>query len=375
MKRYIYGKSQNEVVNRNGILVFTDYWLNNLDKLAMEHPLAVISEYRYVFSHVPSYLQKYNIPMFFFDEAEIERINNFSSLTIDLLTNTISESNGEHTSTELPMLNAPIDVFSVNTSIKGLNNNASYDCGADGIGLVSTEFLFLDEQNMDKNTYSDGLEKVLKMHPDFEYTIRLFDFNHDKFPKWFQKKYDIESFKYYKGRNFFLLSGMDDLLIMQISTLIELSRTYKIAILLPYVNSEQEVSKIKQIIHALDPITNIRIGIMLETVTAIYEIRALSQLVDFFSIGTNDLVQSYFGVDRTDIVSMNQIDVLSPSFLDILKFALIHANSKRMRMCGQLPIIPGMLERLVRLGYKDFTVSPQWVPYIRNELSRYNRQD
>jgi len=372
MKRYICGE-----ISKNGadnlyrkIVIFNHYWLNNLEKLAQAEPIAIISEYRYVFSHVPSYLQKYNIPIFFFDIEEISRLNTATTIAIDIVKNSISIYHDDSDVVDMEHLvnrnNKPIIV---NTSIKGLDNRMSFECGADGVGLISTEFLFFDYCNMDGTLYYEVLDSVMSAHPKVKYTIRLFDFNYDKFPKWFSNKYYIDSYKYYKGRNFFFVDAMNDLLIMQLSMIVKLSSQYKISILLPYINSVNEVLKIQKMLETLDINRRIRLGTMLETVSAIHEIDNLKPYVNFFSIGTNDLVQSYFGIDRTDIINMNEINIQLSLFSNLLRLAFEKAADKKIKVCGQLPIVHGMLEQLIQIGYTEFTVSPQWVPYIKSELN------
>jgi thymidylate kinase len=106
---------------------------------------------------------------------------------------------------------------------------------------------------------------------------------------------------------------------------------------------------------------------MIETAASVNEMSSMRELVDFFSVGSNDLVQSFFNEDRMCILHHER--VYDTEFLCLLKEILINAGNKEVRICGQLPIVPGMTEHLIKMGYTKFTVSPYWVQYIKNRVA------
>jgi hypothetical protein len=85
-------------------------------------------------------------------------------------------------------------------------------------------------------------------------------------------------------------------------------------------------------------------------------------------------LSSFFGVGKgtilvdPDVCFMRNID----SFWKMLGKIMMRANNKSVRLCGQLPIVPHTIERLLNLGYKEFTVHPMYVQYVKNEISICN---
>ena len=93
-------------------------------------------------------------------------------------------------------------------------------------------------------------------------------------------------------------------------------------------------------------------------------------LVDFFAVGTNDLMQCVFGADRDEPVLRRVLDPYAPVLYRLLDQVAQSAGEyqHRVRICGVLPRLSGILPILVGLGFRRFSVDPIWIPYLAQGL-------
>ena len=397
MNRYIIGKpvlSIEDITDsrQNYILIFDEQCFTNLHMLAGQYPTAILLDYKFAFTHIPSFFQMLSIPLFFIPENKnfpyeifcknsntltLSEIYGESSIVIDTIQNIVYPGHKVSTLANCcpkidfysDFIDSPFKVFS---SIKGSNVQYCKDVEYDGVGLISTEFLFFDYL-----TFPDHIEqhRVLKrimnstLKNSKEFTIRLFDINSDKVPKWLLNA-DTTSYSHP-----LLEQRFSRFLNEQIRCLCELEQ-YPICILIPYVQTVDDIEYIKERIYSLsDHRPLIKVGAMIETLTGVKNLRAIRNAVDFLSIGSNDLVQSFLGFDRTQPYTNDQIFRISEdiAFWEMLSEILYSANSTPVRICGQLPIFFNSLERLLHIGYQQFTVSPQWIRQLKYQIHTYRK--
>jgi phosphoenolpyruvate-protein kinase (PTS system EI component) len=375
--RYIIGHfTGRKKVSNCDVVLMNEYWYNNIHVLGEQKPLAVVSDYKYMFSHIPSFLQKYDIPIFFTSSNMLDSIKENEIISIDLERNDIILQ--EHKQENFSILSSPVfwhgQETKIYSSIKGSDSNSTFSCGADGIGLISTEFLFWDYEKISKDIQVSVLNNIFSRNSTQEYTIRLFDINNDKVPHWFFLN-DGKSLFSKRGINLLLESSFYNSLELQIASIVELSKKYNISVLIPYINQVNEIIEIRKLIDSFNISSKIKLGVMIETVAAADEIKEMLSIVDFFSIGTNDLVQSYFGVDRGDIKTLDNIDLFSNEFIIFLTKIRSSTNSVETRLCGQLPVVPFMFKKLLNIGYRSFTVSPQWVQILKHMINDSNKNN
>jgi len=367
MNRFISGElfSGSGPIPFGSILLFDSYWFCNLNQLEKNRPIAVISDSKFVFSHVSSFLQRIDIPIHFVNRQKFNELKRSKWITIDIyndavLTETVQQQ-------ELPILEKELYVsdrkIEILTSLKGEDIQDSFFCGADGVGLISTEFLFYDYPHLTEEIHYSVLDKIFANNPTQDYTIRLFDINFDKLPKWVDRygyKYDDR----YRGIHLLFEQNYQELLRLQIAAIAKLSKKYSVSLLIPYIGNCEDILTVKKIIDSFGT-EKIQIGGMIETCAAVYEMEEMSELLDFFSIGSNDFVQSFFGVDRTNILDLNKVNLKNKDFWRYFATILTNAKGKDVRICGQLPILPGMLSKLIDMGYSKFTVSPYFVQHLK----------
>jgi len=373
MNRFITGKVVKELsdITGNEILVLDAYAIfDGLDIIELNKPIAAIAEDKYIFSHIYSFLQMLNVPLFFVHQTTLEEICRYKSLTIDILNNTVGETIDEQQ--QLPILdtkitygNEPISVFS---SFKGMNIQDCFNYGADGIGLISTEFVFYEYKNqITKEFQYATFDRYFMSHPSSEYTIRLFDIASDKIPIWCRSMWNEHEKKKQGGRLLFS-KVFSECLVQQIKAIVKLSKKYSLSLLIPYFTNSNEIEMVKSIIQKHDNDCAIKLGVMIETVAAINDMQSIIDIVDFFSVGSNDLVQSYFGINRTNIEDHLDRISLNAAFWKTLGNIVDNANGKQVRICGQLPIAPKAIQHLIKLGYRSFTVHPIYIQYLKNTI-------
>jgi phosphoenolpyruvate-protein kinase (PTS system EI component) len=109
---------------------------------------------------------------------------------------------------------------------------------------------------------------------------------------------------------------------------------------------------------------------MAETPGAVVDLANWGDLVDFFSVGTNDLIQYFFGADRDEPALSDMLDPYAPALYRLLQQVAADADKYRdeIRLCGVLPRLSGVLAILVGLGYRRFSVDPIWIPYLAESL-------
>ena len=397
MERYISGKpvcNAKDILKdgQDYILIIDEGCFSQLVEIRAKAPVAVLSDYSLAFSHIPSYLQMFSIPLFFIPESRnrtyttyyeethsiadnirtkaiisLEDMRGLDSIVIDTLYNIVYSMDIN----KLPSINTEaigsIENFKVRMSVKSKNEVAFTAFDADGIGTIFTEFLFFDDfEYPSYGVQRDVLESIFVKNQSAGYTVRLFDINHDKVPKWLQGV-KLGNYNHPLFEKFFR-QYLDE----QLRCLCDLSRKYPISILVPYVKNLGDIKYIRKCIdECASPNRNrVKVGSMVETVDMIKEMQNIASEVDFFSVGANDLVHSFFEMGRVNSFTQDQMArVLSDNrFWTLLADVRQLAGETPIRMGGQLPIYPEALKRLVELGYNQFTVSPQWVRQIKYQL-------
>ena len=378
MNRYISG---NVITNLNDItgdevLILDAYSIfDGLDTIAQHRPIAAIADNKYIFSHISSFLQMINVPLFFAPSSIIEDLCHLKQISIDLLKNTTTSSIDAQK--QLPDLGPSImyknEQISVCSSLKGMDINNSIKYGADGIGLISTEFVFYNRvfYNKDEKTAGDfqvkTFNRMFENYPSIDYTIRLFDIIDDKIPVWCKPIWAEYERKNRTSRLLFS-TEFSEFFEQQIKAIVTLAKKFSVSLLIPYFTSCDEIKTVRKAISAYDSNCNVLLGVMIETVSAIGEMRSMIDMVDFFSVGSNDLVQSYFGLDRTNIEDQLDRISLNDAFWSTLRNIITNANGKQVRICGQLPIASNAINHLIELGYRNFTISPMYIPYLKNVI-------
>ena len=125
----------------------------------------------------------------------------------------------------------------------------------------------------------------------------------------------------------------------------------------------------------LDGLPPVAVGAMIETPAAALTIPALRREADFFSIGSNDLVQYLLAVDRGNEAVADAYDPLHPAALRLIRTILDDAEKVPVTLCGEMGSDPNLLPLLTGLGLKDFSMQVRAVPRIKAVLKQLTRRD
>lgn len=259
-------------------------------------------------------------------------------------------------------------------SVKILANIADLDSakeakelGADGVGLLRTEFLFTQNK--------PSIEEQTKAYTEIfdlfdELTIRTLDIGGDKSLPYINIEKENNPFLGVRGIRFSLQE--QTLLKEQLLAIFRAYNHHKnsIKIMFPMVATPEEFNTGKDIALNIAKenninINNIQFGIMLEVPSVIFALKEFDQLVDFYSIGTNDLTQYLFAIERTH--PSLTADATSPMIMSALK-QIVETTEKPISICGELAGLEEATEQLISMGYNTLSVSSKLIPSLKERI-------
>ncbi|RUM74532.1 MAG: HPr family phosphocarrier protein, partial [Sulfurovum sp.] len=146
----------------------------------------------------------------------------------------------------------------------------------------------------------------------------------------------------------------------------------KIKIMFPMVSNREEFTQAKTIALELYKenninTTNIQFGIMLEVPSVIFALKAFDKLVDFYSIGSNDLTQYLFAIERTHPTL--SVDATSPELMNALAYIKTQTQ-KPISICGELAGLEYATSQLVKMGYNTLSVSSKLIPSLKENIRK-----
>ncbi|MCP5229449.1 phosphoenolpyruvate--protein phosphotransferase [Accumulibacter sp.] len=255
---------------------------------------------------------------------------------------------------------------------------AAANVKADGAGLYRTEFVFLvqdhfpseDEQYQFYRATADHLQGA-------ETVIRVLDVGSDKPLSYFPLPREANPAMGCRGTR--LLLAHPTLLHTQLRAILRLSASHRVSILLPMIDGIDElraakaaIDKAKEELAAAGDAFDgrIPIGAMIETPSAAILVGHLADEVDFFSVGTNDLVQFLLAADRIRGEMASTYDPLHPAVVRVLANLASVAGSKGtpISLCGEIASDPAYTKLLIGLGFRSFSVSVGRLLEIRHAI-------
>lgn len=245
--------------------------------------------------------------------------------------------------------------------------------GADGVGLLRTEFLFVDRQTApDEQEQRQAYQGVLDAMGDKSVIIRTIDVGGDK-----QLDYlplPVEANPVLGLRGIRLAQARPELLDQQLRALLQVSPLQRCRILLPMVSELNELLHIRERIDCLCAGLGIdqrpQLGVMIEVPAAALLAEQLAEYADFLSIGTNDLSQYTLAMDRDHAGLAARVDALHPALLRLIAQTCAGAarHGRWVGVCGALASDPLATPVLVGLGVSELSVSPPQVGEIKERV-------
>ncbi|MBV8778211.1 MAG: phosphoenolpyruvate--protein phosphotransferase [Alphaproteobacteria bacterium] len=254
--------------------------------------------------------------------------------------------------------------------------------GAMGLGLVRTEFLFLNRDDLpdedEQYEFYAGLVRGMGGRP---VTLRTLDAGNDKLPDALASSALPDAANPALGLRAIRLSLKERRLFdTQLAAMLRAAREGPIRILLPMVSSVGEIRRTRE---ALDqvarrlrrrgvPVAEVMppLGVMIEIPGAALAADALASEADFFAIGTNDLIQYTLAIDRSDEQVAHLYNPLHPGVLRLIEFAVEAAARRRIPIgiCGEMAGDPRYAALLLGLGLRELSMSPGNLPRVKHRI-------
>ncbi|MCB1045933.1 MAG: phosphoenolpyruvate--protein phosphotransferase [Calditrichaeota bacterium] len=247
--------------------------------------------------------------------------------------------------------------------------------GGRGVGLFRSEYLYLAARSMpsEKYQYREYVEAARAMHPH-PLTIRTFDLGGDKQPAGMDFPSEANPFLGWRAIRVSL--DRPRMFRTQLRAILRASELGNVRLMFPMISGTDELREALDVLESVKKELresrisfdeSMKVGIMVEVPSAVLCAPELARMVDFFSIGTNDLTQYLLAVDRNNKLVGHLFSSLNPAVLHSIALT-VQAGRKagiQVGMCGELAGDPSATMLLVGLGLDELSVSPVILPEIK----------
>jgi phosphotransferase system enzyme I (PtsI) len=253
--------------------------------------------------------------------------------------------------------------------------------GAMGLGLVRTEFLFLNRDDLpdedEQFEFYAGLVRGMGGRP---VTLRTLDAGGDKLPEALAASVGGGADPALGLRGIRLSLKERRLFDTQLAAMLRAAREGPLRILLPMISTAGEVRRTREAIEQVSrrlrrrgvvfPDATPPLGVMIEVPGAALAADALASEADFFAIGTNDLIQYTLAIDRSDEQVAHLYNPLHPGVLRLIQFAVEAAARRRIPVgiCGEMAGEPRYTALLLGLGLRELSMSPGSLPRLKQRI-------
>ncbi|NOZ40085.1 MAG: phosphoenolpyruvate--protein phosphotransferase [Planctomycetes bacterium] len=247
--------------------------------------------------------------------------------------------------------------------------------GADGIGLYRTEFLYLGrDDDPSEETHFESYSSVVQAMKDMPVVMRTLDLGADKMRS--LPNPEDERNPFLGLRSIRLALRNRDLFRIQLRAILRASALGEIRIMFPLISTIMELRQARMVLaDAMEDLEeagvpfdrDLKVGMMVEVPSAVMMMDRFVEEVDFFSIGTNDLIQYCLAVDRSNKDVANLYTAADPAVIRMIDMAIKAANKANVpiSMCGQMCGDPMYTMLLLGLGLRSLSVTPAAVPEIK----------
>ncbi len=259
------------------------------------------------------------------------------------------------------------------------------DFNHDGIGLLRTEFLFLERNHPPSREEQFNMYKlIMQKAANKPVVVRLLDIGSDKLPLFINLPQQINPDLEIKGAR--AVEIFYDLYLTQVKAILRAAKGRDLRILYPMVTDESDIIVFKKLISRAKKELNkekeafskkITEGIMIEIPSAALRADVLLPMVDFANIGSNDLLQYTLAAYRGNALVEKRYHILHPSLVKLFEI-IIKAGKKEKKeicLCGEISSFEEFYPLFLKLGLRSFSVAVAKFPHIKCELLHLNTSE
>ncbi len=256
--------------------------------------------------------------------------------------------------------------------------------GAEGIGLLRSEFSFLTYEDFpDEDQQLALYNRILEQVGKRPVTIRTLDIGADKYPPYMRVPREENPFLGWRSIRISL--EMSGLFKVQLRAILRAAARHNVRILFPMISSLEELRRAKELLaesqaelfaEGLEHNPHIEVGIMVEVPSAVWLAPRLAREVDFFSVGTNDLIQYLLAADRNNPRVAHLYEALHPAVISAIAEVVnvARAADKEVCICGEMASDPLATLLLVGMGLDEMSLSPLFIPVVRKVIREVDYQ-
>jgi len=263
-----------------------------------------------------------------------------------------------------------------------------YSVGAEGIGLYRTEYLWLmmDREPTEEEQTHAYTAAVRALPANQPVTIRVLDLGGDKMVRGSSSSTHKEANPFLGNRSIRYLLRNPDVFRRQLRAILRASAHGNVRLMYPMVSTIEELRAANLELHAcmeqmrserLAFDENIQRGVMIEIPAAALIADALAKEAEFFSVGTNDLIQYTLAVDRINETVASLYQPTHPGVLQLIAMTVDagHSHGLKVSVCGEMAADPVLAVLLLGMGVDEFSMSPNLIPPVKRIISQITFED
>jgi phosphotransferase system enzyme I (PtsI) len=287
-----------------------------------------------------------------------------------------------------PAVTAEGEAIELLANINGVDDvRAATAMGASGVGLFRTEYLFLSHPSVPSEEEQLAVyRQIVADSPGRRVTIRTLDLGGDKTIPYLGREREANPFMGW--RSIRLSFEHPGFFMTQIRAVLRASAPLeggapRVQLLFPMITTLEEMRRVRSMVHRArrrleaegHTIGVVPMGLMVEVPAAAISIGALLKVVDFVSIGSNDLVQYLMAADRDNPKVSHLCQPLSPAVLRVLAKVIdaCRQAGKPVTLCGEMAGQPRAFVLLFAMGLRSFSMSPAFIPMIKELATHLSR--
>jgi phosphotransferase system enzyme I (PtsP) len=257
--------------------------------------------------------------------------------------------------------------------------------GAEGVGLYRTEFPYMIRPDFPNRAEQYQLySRVVKGFDGLPVTIRTLDIGGDKALPYFKPPHEDNPFMGWRSVRVSLDNR--DIFQTQIEAILMAACHGPVKMLFPMISGVEEIRACKEVVEearqqlqkeGVPFVADVPLGMMVEVPAAVQLADRLAREVDFFALGTNDLIQYLLAADRNNPLVNRYYDPLHPAVLQVLNniAQIAQKQGKGLCLCGEMANDPLNLLALIGMGIREFSMAAPFIPRMKMMLSRISNRD